>query len=132
MPIRTHIDRAQGIVVFHCHGLVDDDHLVGAWERVFVDPEYEPGMNELVDVRGITELKVTPTGIERLIATVENMEVALPSRYRTAVVADQDAAFGMSRMYELLRRDGRENVRVFRRFEEAARWLGIPADEPSA
>ena len=45
---------------------------------------------------------------------------------KTAFVADSDVIYGLSRMFEMLRHDSPEEIRVFRNIDEAKRWLGIP------
>jgi hypothetical protein len=42
---------------------------------------------------------------------------------RRAIVVQSDLGFGMSRMYELLRGDLTQTIRVFRDVDQAKRWL---------
>lgn len=45
--------------------------------------------------------------------------------HKLAVVADDNVAYGMSRMYQTLDEPNIRSVGVFRRMEEAEEWLGI-------
>lgn len=44
---------------------------------------------------------------------------------KLAIVASQDAAFGMSRMYQQFADPIRSNVGVFKTYAEALVWLGL-------
>ena len=126
MPINYFIYSSANLVLFICYKHVNDDHLVNAWKQLYKDPEYTIGMDELVDVRQISDLNVTEKGINKLVGIVEGLDQKLPTPYRTAVVAESDASFGVARMYELMRADSPEQIRVFRKFKDAAHWLSLP------
>jgi hypothetical protein len=43
-------------------------------------------------------------------------------------VADGDAVFGLSRLFQALRSESETELRVFRDLGEARAWLGLPAE----
>ena len=45
--------------------------------------------------------------------------------FRTAIIAPEDIHYGMSRMYEMISEGTIENVRVFRKPNEAIMWIGV-------
>ena len=48
--------------------------------------------------------------------------------FKTAVLTSEDAAFGMSRVYEVFSSESPEKVQVFRDRHEALCFLGAPVD----
>jgi hypothetical protein len=52
---------------------------------------------------------------------IEHRESIGPSR--SAIVAPSDRAYGMSRMFEVFAEESSIDVRVFRDFDEAKRWV---------
>jgi len=42
---------------------------------------------------------------------------------KLAIIADRDAAYGMARMYQSLRDDGPDRIRVFRDEADAWSWI---------
>jgi hypothetical protein len=45
--------------------------------------------------------------------------------HKLAIVADENVAYGMSRMYQTLGEPDIRSVGVFRNYKDAAEWLGI-------
>ena len=70
--------------------------------------------------------------VERLkeVALRAALKDSLLDAPRLAIIAPQDSVFGIARMYEAYRRGagGTKDVGVFRRADEAAQYLGIPAE----
>ena len=82
------------------------------------DPQFGDHFDQIVDLTGVTKLAVTSEGVEAN-ADLEHWD----SGSRRAFVAFSDVAFGMSRMYEILRGDRNDEIRVFRIMDAAASWL---------
>jgi hypothetical protein len=86
------------------------------------------GFNELVDMTEVEEIVPPPSDRVRALANVsaEMDPPDHPSRF--AIVASQDLAFGLGRMYgayrELSPRSTKQ-VAVFRTRKAALNWLGI-------
>lgn len=117
------IDAAGGRVRLTIRGTLDDHVLADAFRRIYTDPSYEPGLNEITDCREVTEFEMTANGVRRLMGVVGELQTA-EQPYRVAIVAPADAVFGMARMYELLQDEGLEEVRVFRSMEAAESFVG--------
>ena len=59
---------------------------------------------------------------------VDDKSSLWPKRIRVAIVADGDAAFGLTRMFQALRSDSSTELTVFRDVAEARSWLGLDDD----
>ena len=128
MTISYSIDNRLGGVFTTATGCLTDEELLEDNRKLTVDPEFRSGLIELMDARSVTDLKITPEGIEHLVmqdaADAERLE-----NYRLAMVVSKDAAFGLARMYETMTQHNMPNVKVFRDMNDARRWLGLPAED---
>jgi hypothetical protein len=110
------------LITIVASGVLTGDEVVEMRETLNADPRLGFGFRELVDVRGVTELRVNSADIEDLLSMDEVYGERVTSRI-IAIVATSDSTFGMARMYEMRSdRDGR--VSVFRDEAEARAWLG--------
>ena len=111
-------------------GPIGDRELLDAYESLLNDPTYDPSVDDLIDLRGVTHMAVTGAGLHRLIALYDDR---LSNGYQTraAIVAPSDVLYGVSRMFQMLRGDTNpDEVEVFRTLAGATRWLerrGQPA-----
>jgi hypothetical protein len=106
-------------------GIVDDELLLDAYSGLISAPDFDPAMDDIVDLRDVSEFDITQDGMRRLVTMLAELDT-LGLRTRVAMVATTKLAFGMGRMYELLRGmvlNSSEDIRVFREFDEALRWL---------
>ena len=106
-------------------GTVDDESLLAAYAGLITAPDFDPALDDIVDLRDVSNLDITHEGLRRLVSRVAELDI-LGFRTRVALVAPTAVAFGMGRMYELLRgtvRNTTEEIQVFREFDEAVRWL---------
>jgi hypothetical protein len=126
MPIRIRVDPAARVRHSVLEGTVGDDELVDAYAGVLSHPDFDPTLNDLVDARGVRRVDVTPVGVRRLADLVQQIDrLSLPTK--VAVVAPDDVAYDMARMYEALRasQSAPAEHRVFRDMADARRWLGL-------
>ena len=77
-------------------------------------------MNHIMDVRGVTEVAYTAFGV-RSVATPR---IFAPGS-RRAIIADvAAAAYGYASMFQALRSQSGEDIKIFSTVEDARRWLG--------
>lgn len=112
-----------GLLLTTLAGRVTDDELVEYYTRALAGRFFRGG-RELVDATAVTDLAITPQGHARLAVLLRGHLDALRGLH-VAMVAGDDYAYGMFRMWELQRQDLGYEVRVFRSREEGAAWLGI-------
>jgi hypothetical protein len=124
MPMTYTIDRAHNLVRTTGTGVLTDDHVMAHRKALTDDPEFSPQMRELSDIRQVTDFQVTPAGVRIMVASDVKM-VATGGMHQLAIVADENVAYGMSRMYQTLGEPNIRTVGVFRSYEEATEWLGI-------
>lgn len=87
--------------------------------RALDDLDYEPGMEVCIDCRGC-DAPESPTIRALAEAIAQSRDVMGP----VAILTDNDAAFGMGRMLEILAgMRGNTGVRVFRQEPQLESWL---------
>ena len=125
MPIDYRVEHERRLVLAEGRGAVTADDIFAyqreVWSRADVN-----GYDELVDMSGVDAI-VEPSsdGMRRLAELSAQMDPPSGGT-KFAIVARQDFAFGLGRMYEAYRalnQRSTKEVAVFRSREEALRWL---------
>ena len=122
--IRFRVDAAHRVRIAEFLGVVDDDELLGSYGRLVDEPGYDPTLDDLVDMRRIERLEVSSTALRRMVEMFAPLVPRDPPT-RLAIVAPKDHVYGLSRMYEMLSTDTPEEIRVFREYDPAVKWLGL-------
>ena len=123
----THSDSEDGSFL----SVVFDDVITKSELRETIDAVLEKCEEQaeailLVDLSGVKRWDVGVTDLHRAVALVKNRRSTL-SGFRTAIVASDSEAFGMSRMLELTLDDELDlDLKVVRTLLEAKQWLGLP------
>jgi hypothetical protein len=124
MPMSYTIDPVRKLIRATGSGVLTDDDVMEHRRALAADPKITRGMPEISDVRQVRDFQVTVAGIRIMVAADARM-VASGGMHKLAVVAEENVAYGMSRMYQTL---GEPNIRssigVFRDYKEAEDWLG--------
>ena len=120
MPSGYTIDVSRRIVLQSAWGIVRGARLVDHDRMLGADPNFDPSFMAIGDLRRVSEILASSADIRRLVKSSP-----FGAGSRRVVLASSDEAFGLSRMFELLR-DGRmESLYVTRDFDDALRWLGV-------
>ena len=132
MPARYTIHRDQHLVVTRFEGVVDNGAFVPLYRALLSDPDYRLGMNELADLRAVSRLDLTSSGLEEVRVLTERAYAGSGVLFRSAIVAPTDLSFGIARMYEIFSSDGPEKATVVRTLEEGLAVLGLDDLPPDA
>lgn len=125
MPILFEFFQDHNLFVSTWTGELTDDDLWPAYQQLFSNDAYHPGMNELADMRKVTLSRVTGAGMLHLGEHMGHWLEGKCEGFKTAVIAPKDLSYGLSRIYEFQSYDTVENTRVFRDPDEAIKWLGV-------
>jgi hypothetical protein len=125
MPIDFTIDHDRRLVLARAHGVVRAEELFAYQRAAWSDPAVA-GYDELVDTTEVIEFeRPSASGMRGLAAMSAAMDQP-GSSARFAIVASDDLAFGLGRMYQThraLQPESRRQMSVFRTREEAMAWL---------
>ena len=125
MPIEYAIDEDLGVVFATASGVLTEDELLEHKRKVISDPNFKPGFVELSDVRSVSDLAISASGLERFVAQDDSDAERLRD-YKLAIVVSGALEFGMGAMYEMMSRANNRDVRIFRDLGLAKEWLQIP------
>lgn len=126
MAIRFEVDVQQNRVNTRIEGAPTATELVEYMNGVLEHPDFRRGMTALVECVDVRLRDLPSSGIHRLADFSRRFEAELGAG-AIAVCAPQPVAFGLARMYQLVR-DPPYAFAVFRRLEAARAWL---ADQPA-
>jgi hypothetical protein len=125
MPVIYQIDRAKQLVRTRCTGATTLDEVLQHFAVLVQDPECPDRLNVLLDLSEMTslpasgQLRVVASEIARIVPRVQFLNCA--------IIAPNDALFGMARMFEVFAEQHFAATRVFRTREEGVIWLESPA-----
>lgn len=119
MEVDIQVDKHEGLVRVRIWGSLSDSDLLLGNELLADTAGFHSGLNQLVDITGVTVSSVTSKGLTLFTAAAPMFN---PSS-RRAIVVPSDLGFGLARMVELRRGGDAGNMAVFRDIAEAELWL---------
>ena len=120
MAASYRIDKQKRLIVSTASGVLTLDDVLRQQERLLKDTDFDPSFSQLVDFDDVTEVAVATDDVRRMA----EKSIFMPGTRRALVAQKSDVAFGLSRMFEILRNlKGDEGVRVFRDRDQAIAWL---------
>jgi hypothetical protein len=123
MPIEYRIEVPLRTLFTTVFGVFTDADARGLVEGLRNEPDFGSDFDQLFDARGVTSVELSGRCVREIAAVRMFGEGS-----RRAFVVGTDVAFGMARMFEMLRDDALDQIRVFKNIEDARAWLGLPAE----
>ena len=100
-------------------GTFNKEEALSHQNRLLADPDFDPSYSQLIDFTHTTKIDLTAADIQQL--AVRNI---FSPESRRAFLVPNDLAFGLGRMYEILREAaGERGIRIFRNLDEALDWV---------
>jgi hypothetical protein len=119
MPACYKIDKERRLVMSTAFGVVTRNDLLDHQQSLLTDPDFGNTFSQLADLTRIARLEVNAADVRAAAA-----KDVFASETRRAIIVSDDEAFGLSRMFEILRAArGEEGIRVFRTVEEGFGWI---------
>lgn len=127
MPIRYRIHPESRAVLARCSDPVDLEQLFAYTHCLGHDAAYEPGMRELIDMRGVSsfdiDASILGTGGTPFYDSTECVRIE-----RTAYVADDPLVLEKLDVYRGVGRELALEIALFNAMQSALAWAGVPAD----
>jgi hypothetical protein len=126
MPAFYKIDKDRRLVISSATGAFNKEDALGHQNRLRADPDFDPTYSQLMDFTHVTQILLTAVDVQQLaLANIFSKES------RRAFLVANDLAFGLARMFEILRENaGEEGIRIFRNLEEALDWVLSKQEAP--
>lgn len=120
-PYVVDIDRS--LVLSRGLGILTDADLIAHVRALSTDAAFRGDMCQLADFSEVTRIAISSAGIREL----GRLNPWRQGARRAAVVAS-DYAYGMARMYQIIREPSQDELEIFRRLDEALDWLRLRDD----
>ncbi len=119
MPLHYKIDTSLEVILSTATGSLNASDVDEHRKLLGEDHRFSPGFAHLIDLRSVTDLKISPRGAQSLTATPIFGPVT-----KRAFVVNSDLLYGMSRIFRGWH-DSALHMEIFRSMEDALQWLGI-------
>ena len=127
MPLTFELHAEEGYHIARITGRVSSDELIRGWESFLYGDEWQPGLNELTDLREADLSALDHTGMTQLAAATSRAYIKRGVKHvRVAVCLSDELPYGLTRMYEVMTEDAPEELRIFNDFEAAREWVRHP------
>jgi hypothetical protein len=121
VPIHYEIDAEEGVIRTRCVGEVRFDDVLDHFRTLENDPDLPKRLDVLLDLGPLTSL---PESRQMKAAAREIDRLGERIRWGAcAIVAERDAVFGMSRMFEVFAESVFARTMTFRERSKAENWL---------
>ena len=125
MPIGYRIDTEHGIVISTGDGTLTFSESLTHQDTLLEDPAFNPKFSQLLDLSLVTRMEFKSTDLERLAANS-----VFENDSHRAVLVSSDLAYGLFRMFQMLRNNEGENgIRIFRELKPALDWVHLSCSE---
>ena len=113
------IDKENRLVMSTGSGMLTMADVLAHQEKLQHDPDFDPAFSQLLDFSHVTKLQLTSDNIRQI---AQNSIFSPASR--RAILVNNDTAYGLARMFAILRESsGDTGIEVFRILDEALDWV---------
>jgi hypothetical protein len=122
MPFSYVVYSEHQLVISTGSDLVTWEEIKTRQDQTKTDPDFNPGFNQIVDLRAVTGFDMTSDH-----ASLLARRMIFSATSKRAFVAASPAFFGMGRMWEILAEmsDTPSQIRVFYDLPSALKWLNL-------
>jgi hypothetical protein len=119
MPVSLTIHSDRRLVYSAFHGDVTEEEFLRHAETIKSHPNFDPSFSEIVDLRGVTELRASTETLRQMALR----ESVFYSDSKHVVIAAPGLVFRMARMFQNLAEETRPRLKVVKTPEEAFDYL---------
>jgi hypothetical protein len=130
MSVEYKFDEESNFLYSRFYGVLTDEDLRNQAQAVVDDPRIQPGVKEIVDLRGVDSVEASTDSLGVVInIDLEHSEKL--AGQKTAIVAPRELLFGLSKIYEIMYEQSQApaDIKVFRDIGEARKWLELKPKE---
>lgn len=125
MPVSTAINKEQNLIIHTITEYMDLSTLVGTISKTLKNPDYQPGMNAIWHFHDIDKINLSTDDLI-FVADFASKNIDKNGKhYRLALVAEEDLAYGLTRIYEAWSSGRPVTINNFRDLEDARKWVEL-------
>ena len=125
MPVMTDIDAEQNLVVHTITEYVDLSTLVDTISNTLKHPAYKEGMNAIWHFCHIEKMNLSSADLMFVADFASKNIDKKGEHYCLALVAEEDLAYGLTRVYEAWSSERPVTINNFRNLDDAQKWIKI-------
>lgn len=119
MPATLTIHPERRLVYTAFYGDLSEEEFLAHAERIRQHPNFDSGYNEVVDLRGVTELHAST----ETILNLARRESLFSKESKHVVIASPGMIFRLAKLFQGIAEETRPNLKVVRTPEEAFDYL---------
>ena len=123
MAIISEINETENLIIHHFSESVSLENLTETIKNTIEDPKYKVGMNAIWSCDKGTEINMTSEETQELSEIARQAFDKNGVSYKLALVASDNLAYGMTRVYEGWSNDRSVNINSFRDLDKAIAWM---------
>lgn len=123
MAVNTEIDETKNLIIHYFSEKVSLPTLTTTIENTLADPKYRLGMDAIWICEDGTEIDMTSEDTQKISELARQSFDKEGISYKLALVASDDLAYGMTRVYEGWSNDRDIKINTFRKLDEAFVWI---------
>lgn len=121
MAVSFEFAKADCVLRMTLDGELTDPILLDTWQKATRVATALPPCKTIVDLSGITAVKVS----NEVVAMLARTPPVRPHEHTQVYVAPRDVLYGMSRMFQIMSDQTRQNLRIAHTMDEAYELLGV-------
>lgn len=119
MPAFYKIDRERRLVLSTASGVLSLSDALSHMEKLSKDLDFDPRYSQIADFTQVTKIQLSAQDIHDLAR-----RSIFSTQSRRAFIVPNDVAYGLARMFEMLRENqGETGIGIFRSLEDALDWV---------
>jgi ribosome modulation factor len=128
LPIVHKFRPEHNLVVSVWTGTVPDAEALASYAELYAHEKWIPGMDELADLRNADMTQITTDGLRGIAKLVREAIKGHGVEFRSAVIASDELAQALIRLYGAINEESKEDACVFQTVDAAVEWLGVPEE----
>lgn len=123
MTVYTEVDEKKNLIIHHLKESISVQTITETIENTLANPKYKIGMNAIWIVEQGTDVEMSSEDAQTISECARKAFDESGVSYKLALVASDDFAYGMTRVYEGWSNDRPIMINTFRKLDEALEWI---------
>lgn len=123
MSVNTEVDEGKNLIIHHLNESISVNTITDTIQNTLANPKYKIGMNAIWVIEKGADIEMNSDDAQIISDCARKAFDQSDISYKLALVAFDDLAYGMSRVYEGWSNDRPVTINTFRKLEDALDWI---------